>query len=213
MKKVENYLMPLGMIGVLVYILFVNLGDFLWKAYDPITMDISTLTAVGSPNAELLRVFSNIYGICVILFAVGMVIKSFRIYNWTTKIGYILLLVMELVSLFGYGLFPLEGDKTVMTFQNMMHIIVTVIVVLTTITFGFLVAIGYKKYDATRKLGKFIFIMAILITITGIINPIGMNAGWNILGVTERLVIYSVQILIFYVSFYYTFDREKLIVL
>jgi len=211
MIKVEKFLMPLGMIGVLVYIVFVILGDLLWEAYDPITMDISSLTAVGAPNAELLKILSSIYGICVILFVMGMVIKSFRIYNRTTKIGYMVLLVMELVSLFGYGLFPLEGDKTVMTFQNMMHIIVTVIVVLTTIVFGFIVAAGYKKYNATRKLGRFVFVMAIVITLTGVINPIGMNAGWNILGVTERFVIFSVQVLIFYLSFYYTFNKEKLV--
>lgn len=211
MKKVEKFLMPLGMIGVLVYIVFVSLGDILWKEYDPITMDISSLTAVGAPDAKLLTILSGIYGICVILFVVGMVIKAFRIYNSTTKIGYMVLLVMELVSLFGYALFPLEGDKTVMTFQNMMHIIVTVVVVLTTVAFGFIVAAGYKKHEATRKLGRFVFIMAIIITLTGVINPIGMNAGWNILGITERFVIFSVQILIFYLSYYYTFQKKRLV--
>lgn len=209
MKKLEKYLMPLGMIGVIAYLIHTFLGNILWEAYNPITMDISSLTAIGAPNAELLRIFTTIYGLAVILFVTGMVIKSFRKYNKLTRAGYIILLTMELISLIGYGLFPLTGDKTVMTFQNMMHIIVTAVVVFSTIAFGFVLAAGYLKQAETKKLGKFVLIMAVVITLMGVINPISMGAGLNILGVTERLVIYSLQTLILFLSYYYTFGYNE----
>lgn len=43
----------------------------------------------------------------------------------------------------------------------------------------------------------------------GVINPLGMGSGLNILGVTERLVIYSLHTLIFYLSFYYSFSKNE----
>jgi hypothetical protein len=124
MKKIEKFLIPLGMAGVLFYFLHTVLGNILWPEYDPITMDISSLTAEGAPNAQLLRVLSLIYGICMILMVIGLVINAFKRYNGKLKTGCVILLIMQVTSAFGYNLFPLTGDKTEMNFQNMMHIIV-----------------------------------------------------------------------------------------
>ncbi|MEQ8197226.1 MAG: hypothetical protein ABRQ27_04375 [Clostridiaceae bacterium] len=51
-----------------------------------------------------------------------------------------------------------------MNFQNMMHIVVTAIVVFTTITSGFVLALGYLKKEKIRSLGKLILIMSTIIT-------------------------------------------------
>lgn len=185
------------------------IGNLLWKEYNPITTDISSLTAVGAPNAAILRIFTSMYGICTILFVAGLIIKAFRKYHLVTRIGYIVMMVMQIISMVGYSLFPLSGDKTVMNFQNRMHIVVTVAVVFTTIAFGFILAIGYLKQEKMKKLGKFILIMSIVITLTGATNPIGMGMGLNILGLTERLVIYSLQFMMFTLSYYYTFDKDE----
>lgn len=210
LKLFEKYTMPLGMAGVIGYILHTVIGNLLWTEYNPITMDISSLTAVGAPNAEFLRIFTGIYGVCTVLFVAGLIVKALRKYHFAVRTGYIVMMIMQLISLFGYSLFPLKGDKTIMNFQNMMHIIVTVAVVFTTIASGFILAYGYLKQEKMNNLGRFIFIMAIIITVTGATNPIGMGTGLNILGLTERLVIYSLQFMMFVVSFYYTFiNNEK----
>lgn len=209
MMKIENTLMPLGMVGAVAYLLHTIIGKILWTEYNPITMDISSLTAVGSPNRNLLMVFTTIYGIVTILFTIGMIIKSFRKYHAITRMGWIVLLIMNAVSSFGYNLFPLSGDKTQMSFGNMMHIVVTVIVVLTTISAGYLLAIGYLKKEGMKRLGIFTLIMTIIITITGVTNPIGMANNLNILGLTERAVIYSLQFMMFSFSAYYTFSKNE----
>jgi len=209
MTKFEKYTMPLGIVSCVAYLLHTIIGNFLWTDYNPIKDDISSLTATNAPNAGLLRVFTAIYGICAILFVAGLIIKSFREYSKTTRMGYIIMMLMQLVSMFGYSLFPLSGDKSVMNFQNTMHIIVTVIVVFTTISSGFILAIGYLRKEKMIKLGRFILIMSIIITITGATNPIGIGMGLDILGLTERLVIYSLQFLIFTLSFYFTFINSK----
>ncbi len=209
MKKFDKYIMPLGMVGVLFYFAHTILGNILWKEYNPITTDISSLTADGAPNAQMLKILSFIYGICMVLMVIALIIKSFRQYHIMLKIGYIILIIMQLTSLFGYSLFPLTGDKTEMNFQNTMHIIVTVVVVFTTIASSFLIALGYLKQERMKNLGKLTLVMAVLITIFGMFNPISMNLKLNILGLTERLVIYSIQILMFILSYYYTFLDNK----
>ena len=203
-SKLEEFFMPLGMIGVVAYMIHTILGNILWPEYNPITTDISSLTADGAPNSSLLRIFTTIYGICMILFTLGMIVKSLKKYHLATRVGYTILLGMEVISLFGYSALPLVGDKTVMNFQNMMHIAVTVAVVITTISSAFTLAYGYLSQEKMKNLGKFILIMAIIITLCGMMNPISMLMNLNIMGLTERLVIYSLQILIFVLSFYYT---------
>jgi hypothetical protein len=206
--KVEKYLMPFGMIGAVVYFLHTTLGRILWKEYNPITTDISSLTADGAPNAELLRVFTFIYGICSLLFVLGMVIKAFRRYNGLLKLGFIIMFIMQFTSVIGYSSFPLTGDKNVMNVQNRMHIIITVIVVFTTIASTFLLALGYRKEEGMNKLGNITLIAAILITIFGSLNPITMSMKLNVLGLTERLVIYTLQIFIFILSYLNTFTYK-----
>lgn len=84
-----------------------------------------------------------------------------------------------------------------------MHIAVTVVIV-TTIAYSFILTYGYLKQEKMQKLDNFILIMAIIITLCGMMNPISMGMGLGMMGLTERLVVYSLQILIFTLSFYYT---------
>lgn len=46
--------MPLGMAGVLFYLLHTVTGRLLRPEYNPVTDDISSLTAAGAPNRDLL---------------------------------------------------------------------------------------------------------------------------------------------------------------
>lgn len=208
LKKMEGYFMPLGMIGAILYLSHTILGNILWKEYNPFTTDISSLTADGAPHADFLRIIVFLYSICMIFFVIALINKSFRLYHSLLKTGFIILLIMQLTSMIGYSLFPLSGDKTEMNFQNTMHIVVTVIVVFTTIASAFLIAFGYLKQEKMKLLGKITFLIAVLITVFGALNPISIGLNLNILGLTERLVIYTIQIFMCILSYYYVFiDR------
>ena len=209
MRRLERIAIPLGMAGILIYLTHPLMGRILWAEYNPVTMDISSLTADGAPNAGLLRMLTTLYGLLMIAFATGMVLKAFRRFGALVRAGSVTLLVMEAVSMFGYMLFPLSGDKAVLTFGNLMHIIVTVVVVLTTIACGFLLAAGYLKREKLIGLGRFTLVMAAVITLTGMTTPIGMASGWNLLGVTERLSIYSLQAMLFVLSAYFAFSQGE----
>jgi glucose-6-phosphate-specific signal transduction histidine kinase len=92
----------------------------------------------------------------------------------------------------------------------MMHIIVTVIVVFTTIFSFYFIAFGYLRQENLRPLGAICLTAAVLITVFGVFNPIGMAMQLNILGLTERLVIFTLQVFVFFLSFIYTFDHKLL---
>jgi hypothetical protein len=196
--KPAKFLLPSGMLGVVFYFAHIIIGELLWKTYNPITTDISSLTADGAPNAGLLRVFTLLYGICTVLFAAGMVTKAFHKFHTLLRIGFLVFLVMELFSAVGYNLFPLTGDETQMNMQNTMHIVVTAVVVITTIASAFLIGLGYLRQEKKKRTGVFVLIMAVLITVFGSLNSLGM--AWHMLGLTERLCIYSLQIMTFGLS-------------
>ncbi len=209
MIKIRKYFIALGMLGVIFYLAHTILGSIMWKEYNPITTDISTLTADGSPNAKFLRILGLIYGICMIFMALGLILKSINQDSRYIKTGYNVLMFMQLISLFGYSLFPLSENKIEMGFQNKMHILVTIIVVFSTIISLLLISIGHLKKRKTRHFGKIILFLWVLIIISGILNPICMILGLNILGITERINIYIIQLFMFVLSFYYTFLEDK----
>jgi len=204
--KIQRILSSLGMVAVIFYLIHVFLGQILDKAYNPITTDISSLTAVGAPNSELLTIFTTIYGICLAIFAVYMFSKSFKEYHKVTTIGYGFLLMMAILSLVGFYFFPLTTDKTVLNFQNTMHIAITGITVLLTILYLSLVSYGYLKKEKLKNIGIISLIAIILILLFGVLNPISIALSLNILGLTERAVIFSLEAYIFFLSFIYTFD-------
>lgn len=136
-----------------------------------------------------------------------MVIKSFRENGTLTKIGFSFLLIMAVVSFIGFSFFPLSDDKTAMNFQNMMHIIFTGIVVILTLIYQFLIAFGFLK-DKFKILGQISLAVAILIILFGILTSLSLSLGLNIIGLTERLVIFTITLFIFFLSMIYTFDLD-----
>ena len=202
--KFIKLMFPLGKISVVFYFIHLFLGQYLWKEYNWITTDISSLTADGAPNAELLRIFTLIYGFCFVLFTFGAVIKSFKDYGLILRIGFSIFFLMAITSAVGYNLFPLSADKNLMNFQNKMHLIVTIIVVITTMLSLYLISFGFLKRENTKTIGKITLLAAIIITISGAFNPIVLTKGWDVLGLTERIVIFTLQFYVFYLSFVFS---------
>lgn len=191
-----------GMLSSIVYISHVFLGAKLWNEYSAIKQPISDLTGEGAPNAEILRVFTSVYGILAIIFAVTLYLSIKECANMPSKIGMMLLIIMEVSSFLGYSLFPLDDTNAGMTFQTLMHIIVTIIVVISTIGSTFLMGTGFRKIENMRKLGTFIILCGCIITISGASTGIIISNSIPILGLIERVNIFTVQLMVFILSFF-----------
>jgi len=158
----------------------------------------------------MLRVLTTIYGALMIVFSVTVIV-NFKAIGVTrlAGVGAVLLLVMETVSLIGYGLFPMDQALPAGSFQNLMHIVVTAVVVLCTIGSGYAVGIGLWKTDGTRKMGIFIFVCSIVITVFGAFTPIAMANGLAFSGLTERINILTLQIWLSALSVYLFMKSRK----
>ncbi len=189
-----------GAASAVVYAAHVVLGGILWGGYSHLTQTISELTADGAPNAELLRVFTTVYGILALVFSVCLV---FTLRNFQAKrvavLGAVLLLVMEFASLVGYGLFPLRGG-TEMDPENMGHLIVTGIVVICTISSVLLVGLGLVKTPGFKALGVFSIVCAAMIVVSGGMTPVAIATELPVGGLIERLNIFTLQTWVFVTS-------------
>ena len=199
-RSIWQWLGLSGAISAVVYTAHVVVGGLLWQGYSHMAQTISELTADGAPNAALLRVFTTVYGILALVFAVCL---FFELRRQGAKraaiVGAVLLVVMEFASLVGYGLFPLRGG-TEMDTENMGHLIVTGIVVLGTIGSVLLLGLGLVKTAGFKALGVFSLVCAAMIVVSGGMTPASMAGGWSVGGLIERINIFTLQTWIFILS-------------
>lgn len=194
-KSVWQWLSISGIIGVIAYTFHVVVGGILWEGYNHITQTISELTGSEDPHANFLRIFTTIYGICLIIFSISLyfIFKQYQVHK-ASKIGAILLIIMEVTSFLGYGFFPLDTSKSMNSFQNTMHMVVTAIVVISTLGSFYCIAVGLIKTPGSKKTGIFILICAIIITVAGMMTPIMMANDILLAGLTERINIFTIHI-------------------
>lgn len=202
LKTPLKFSIALGMLSSVAFFTMVILGQALWVGYNPISTVISELTADGSPNAILMRIISNISYISLILFAAGMCVISFMRYRFSLRFGYVSLLLMALISIVGFGVFPLTIERT-FSVQNAIHIIITAGIICITIIAGFSISYGYLKYDRLRKLGRISLVLTILFTIFNIMLLFHMLQQSSFTGLVQRLGIFTFYIYIFILSCVY----------
>lgn len=191
-----------GMIGTLSFLLEDFLGSILWKGYNPITSYVSQLTADGAPNVSTTRTLFYIYEICLVIFIISLLVKSFQTYGMCLRIGYVGLLLISSVSILGYGLFPMTMDL-ILNLKNYVHVAITIIILVGTICILFLLAFGYLKQEHERKIGYITLSLASLFLIFNVLHILVIFSGLNVLGLIQRLGLYTFQIYIFTLSWIY----------
>jgi hypothetical protein len=206
--RLQKWSLSLGMIGVISFFIHSILGIILIKGYNPITDYISVLTADGVPNVQLMRLFVNIYRICFLIFIVSLCIKSFQAYQVCTRLGYILLLIMASLSIIGFGLFPMTIDY-IISLKNVIHLMITVMIFIATIISIFLLAGGYLKQENEIIIGRLSLITAILLFIFSLMHLFAIINGIAILGLMQRLNVYTFHIYTFILSWIYVFRKSN----
>jgi hypothetical protein len=108
--------------------------------------------------------------------------------NKTLRVGIYLFAAMNWVSAVGYTAFPLTGDNTQMTFQNAMHIAVTIAVVLLSIASLICIIIGGFRKKNNSSLAAWATVALALMCI----GAVGTNAApQEMFGVFERFSVFA----------------------
>jgi len=190
-KKIVKLIPLLGIFSVIFYFIHVILGELFYEGYNPLAQAISDLTASNSPSRNIARPFSALFGICAVMFSIGFFAYLKNKINKAVTVSSFIFCIMNTISFFGYTFFPLSEAGYAGTFQDKMHMIVTVFVVILTIASLILYSIGFFMAKGHKWLG-IISLCTLLILMAGAMLINILPEAY--FGVTERINVYSIII-------------------
>jgi len=206
--KMSKKLIGLGMVSSILYLLHVIVGSILWKGYSQLNQPISDLTSANAPNKALLNIFLNGYLICSVIFIVSFYIYTKNFSNKIFKAGIIMFFIMDLIT-FMYTFFPEDMPGTKLSFQGLMHIVITGAIVPCAILFPLFIGIGLKKANKFKSFAKYSIITSVVIFISGAMSPIWITNNLPYFGLIERINIGAIELWMFICSFLYCFIYKE----
>jgi len=180
-----------GLISVGFYFLHIVFGNIFYEGYNPLAQAISDLTADSSPSKNIARIFSMFYGVFSVIFSIGFFAYLKGKINKIITIASFTFFSMNIISFFGYTFFPLSESGYAGTFQDIMHMIVTILVVIFTIISLVLFCIGFLKTKEYKCIGV-ISIFTLFLLVLGVILINILPSEY--FGIAQRVNVYSIII-------------------
>ena len=168
---IEKRLRTFGILGVtslLSYTAMVVFSPLAYPGYDWLSMAVSDLSAEGAPSEDLASQLNALFGPCGLVSIMAICVGVVGCKSKMLKLGIYFFTAMEWACNVGYDLFPWVKDAPASNPQNIMHLLVTVLVVVLSLTSLVLVAFGAQK-EQMRSLS----IWAIVCLAAMTIGPIG----------------------------------------
>lgn len=190
-KTLINYMGLLGVVSLLSYTVAVIFAPMAYPGYKWMAQAVSDLSAEGSPSRLFWNQLAAPYNICGLLcvMMVCVYISERKAWNRTVRIGVYLFAAMNWVSALGYAIFPLSEAGSPAGFQNTMHLIVTVAVVLLSILSLVAIIIGGLCQRACPSLSVWA-VIALGLMMAG---AIGVNVVPEAyFGIPERFSVFAV---------------------
>ena len=187
----ERVLLICGILSSLFYAGMDVIGGTRWQSYSWISEEFSRLSAIGAPSRPVILVLSPVYTVLVVAFGLGVWWSAGR--RRALRVVGGALVVYALVSWLWPQFFPEDLTAPVSAFTNTMHIIITVVVVL---SWMLILGFGAAAFGKRFRLYSIVTIVTVLVfnALTGFIAEtqsaaVSQSAPW--FGVTERIGIYS----------------------
>ena len=146
-KTLVNYVGLLGIVSFLSYAAAVIFSPLAYPGYNWMAQAVSDLSAVNAPSAMLWNQLASLYGVCGVVCIMSVCIFIQGKLNKPLRIGIYLFAVMNWISVVGYSVFPLsDSGMNGTAFQDRLHLVVTILVVIFSIASLVIVMIGgYRK--------------------------------------------------------------------
>lgn len=183
-----NYCGLLGLVSLLSYTAAVVFAPLAYPGYNWMAQAVSDLSAANAPSLTLWNQLSSLYNacelLCVMLVCVGIQGQKTRL----LRVGIYLFAGMEWASAVGYRMFPLSDSGYAGAFQDVMHMVVTVLVVLLSIASLTVIIIAGIRDRGCRSYG----ICATLALGMMLVGALGMKAvPTAYFGVVERFSVFA----------------------
>mgnify|MGYP002774865286 FL=1 len=187
-KNFMNYCGLLGIVALLSYTVAVVFSPLDYPGYNWMAQAVSDLSASNAPSLGLWNQLSSLYNICTLICAMmvcaGIQGKGSRL----LRTGIYLFTAMEWISAVGFSVFPLSDSGYAGTFQDKMHILSTILVVLLSIVSLVILIIAGVKRKEYRSFGVFAGIALGMM----LVGALGMNiVPKEYFGVVERFSVFA----------------------
>ena len=135
----------LGVLSFLSYTVAVVLAPLAYPGYNWMAQAVSDLSAANAPSLALWNQLSALYNVCEVTCATVVCIGIQGRGTKLLRTGIYLFAIMEWISAIGYRMFPLTDSGYAGAFQDVMHMLVTaVVVLLSIISLIMIIAAGSK---------------------------------------------------------------------
>ena len=183
-----NYCGLLGIVALLSYTVAVVFSPLAYPGYNWMAQAVSDLSASNAPSLGLWNQLSSLYNICTLICAMmvcaGIQGKGSRL----LRTGIYLFTAMEWISAVGFSVFPLSDSGYAGTFQDKMHILSTILVVLLSIVSLVTLIIAGVKRKEYRSFGVFAGIALGMM----LVGALGMKlVPAQYFGVVERFSVFA----------------------
>ena len=187
-KNFMNHCGLLGIVALLSYTAAVVFFPLAYPGYNWMAQAVSDLSASNAPSLGLWNQLSRLYNICTLICAMmvcaGIQGKGSRL----LRTGIYLFTAMEWISAVGFSMFPLSDSGYAGTFQDKMHILSTILVVLLSIVSLVILIIAGVKTKEYRSFGVFAGIALGMM----LVGALGMNiVPKEYFGVVERFSVFA----------------------
>lgn len=134
-----------GVISLISYAAMVVFSPLVYPGYDWLSMAVSDLSAVGAPSADLANRLNALFAPCGIVSIMAVCVSMEHVREKLLRLGIYIFCAMEWVCNVGYEMFPWVSGADGANPQNIMHLIVTVLVVVFSLTSLVLIAVSARK--------------------------------------------------------------------
>lgn len=180
-----------GILALLSYTAAVVFSPMAYPGYNWVAQAVSDLSADSAPSRDLWNRLAALYGVGSVVCATcaATFVSERRISSRLFRAGICLFAGMNWVSNAGYAMFPLaDGGKEIASLQEVMHIVVTALVVILSIaSLVCLIANGFRD-ESARGIGIWAAIALLMMMVgavgQGIVPP-------EYFGVVERFSVFA----------------------
>ena len=190
-RKLIQWLGLTGILALLSYTAAVVFSPLAYPGYNWMAQAVSDLSADSAPSRGLWNQLAALYGVGSVVCATcaAIFVSERKLSSWLFRVGVYLFAGMNWVSNVGYAMFPLaDSGKEIASFQEIMHMVVTILVVVLSIASLVCLIVNAFKDKNARGIGIWATVALLMMMAgsigTGIVPP-------EYFGVVERFSVFA----------------------
>lgn len=187
-KSLLNMCGLLGAVSLLSYAAAVVFSPLAYPGYDPLAQAVSDLSAANAPSLALWNRLSSLYNVCEVMCVMMVCVGIAGVGTRLLRAGIYTFAAMEWISAVGYRSFPLSDSGYAGTLQDVMHMVVTALVVVLSIVSLTLVIIAGARDAGCRSYG-ICTAVALCMMLVGALGMKLVPAAY--FGVVERFSVFA----------------------